>query len=343
MAVEVVDHDGRTAVHPPDGARGGIRILVGLVGAAALNTGILLAGPAALVGVVYAPLLGIPMMLLMFGAVGFATAGILRLASGAWRPLSGVLGALAALAACIVLFMQAMEIPMVWIPALGIDVGFAPAGPIAAAAAAIALPRRWMRVLGGVLVLLSGTLLLVPSIGAAAERRAAEDEASRRLAAEQFENRLDGPRPIVTDWEGAHRVGDTSSYLTDGGAALQIDARDLPQTRQDEFACWILAPAARSYDETLTMDDFAGICAPRGDGRWERVDGSAIALVLDGRLVTVGPPDVGTLADLGVDRVADPEEIAAAAARMRPLTREEFRAELLREQERAAQLDEPAL
>jgi len=343
MAVEVVDHDGRTAVHPPDGARRGIRMLVGLVGAAALNTGILLAGPAALVGVVYAPLVGVPMLLLMFGAVGFATAGILRLAIGVWRPLTGVLAAVTALASCIVLFMQTPEIPMVWIPALGIDVGFAPAGPMAAAAAAIALPRGWMRVLGGVLVLLVGVMLLAPIIGAAVERRAAEDEASRQLAAEQFENRLDGPRPVVTDWEGAHRVGDTSTYLTDGGGALQVDARDLPQTRQDEFACWILGPAERSYDETLTMDDFAGVCAPRGGGRWERVDGTAIALVVDGRLVTVGPPDAGTLAELGVDRVADPEEIAAAAARMRPLTREEYRVELLREQERAAQLDEPAV
>ncbi len=336
MTVEAAGDGGDAKAAQPSGSR----MLLGLLGAVAADAVILLAGPQTVAAIVFAPFMGIPMILLMFVAVGFATAGILRLATGMWRALPGVLAGVAALAACIALFSQTPTVPMTWIPTLGIDIGFVPAAPISAAAAALALPRWWVRVLGGALVLLAGAMLLGPAIVAASERRAAEEEAERRAAVELFERRLDGPRPVTTDWVGAHRVDDTSFYLTEGGA-LQIDVYDLPQGSRDEFACWILTPGMSSFDETVTMDDFAGVCGPRGDARWERADGSVIALVLDGRLVTVGPPPRERLVELGVDRAATAAEITAAAEQLRPLTRDEYRAELLREQERWARLGEP--
>jgi len=50
---------------------------------------------------------------------------------------------------------------MYLIPALGIDIGFVAAAPFAVAVAALAVPRWWVRLLGGALaVLMAGMLLL---------------------------------------------------------------------------------------------------------------------------------------------------------------------------------------
>jgi hypothetical protein len=322
------------------GARGrDLRLLAGLIAAALIDSVLMLGVPQAAGAVLFLPLVGLLFPLVLFALVGFATGGIIRLAGGGRGVLAGVLAAIAAAIAAVVLFAQSPHIPMNWIPALGVDVGAVAAGPIAAAAAAIAVPRRWARVLGAVLVVAVVAAVAVPAMISAAQQRAAEEEQERQAREEDIENFVDtAPRPVTTDWSGAHPVrispggySPTTWLVTDDGGAMELTTFEDPldESRRDASACWRMAPLGGIFDETVTMDMFAGICEVTGEDSWALVDGSALAVVFDGRLVVLDSPFASVFEDLGAQRGATGEELAAAAEHLRIVTGDEVREALL--------------
>jgi len=276
---------------------------------------------------------------LLLGAVAFATIVILRIATGRRLVLAGVLAAVGGLVAFVVLMLQAREIPLYWIPVLSIDIGAAPAGVVAAGAAALAVPRWWVRVLGGIVVAGAIAIVAVPAAAEDAAQRAADEAneiASREISVQQ---QIDAfARPVTTDLDGVTTLwisgGDPVSYATlvsPGGGSFQIQAvADSLYSGGDEHTCWLLHPfPGQGFDETVTMERFDGICERDGD-RLELVDGTGFALEFEGHLVLVTTvPDV-FFDDLDVDRQATTAELEAAAAELRTISRDEFREVLLR-------------
>lgn len=178
--------DAETQATPsgsPVRRRRDLRTLVGLGVAATANALLMLVVPQAVAGVFFVPLVGIPLALVLFAAVGVVTSLSLRVCTGEGRVVAGIVAAIIAFVAAVAIFAQTPQIPMNWIPWLGFDIGFAAVGPIAVAAAAITLPRWWIRLLGAALMVVAIGMIAGGQIIAAAERRAAEDE-QQRLATE---------------------------------------------------------------------------------------------------------------------------------------------------------------
>lgn len=305
-------------------------MLAGLAIAAVVGSLLMLAAPAIVTAVFFAPAFGIPETIVLLVAVGLATGGILQLFTGRRQIGAGVLASLAATAALIVLFIMTPRIPMNWIPALKADIGMLPAGPIAAAAAALALRRWWIRIGGAVVLLAAIAVPSVPAVIAGVEQRAAEAEQERQARESEL---AEMEMPVTTEWDGAHVRGASggdwdaiADLVTSDGGALEIVVYDDPaETGRNEFACWLMDHLGSSFDETITMDRYTGICEANGPGAWRLVDGSAQAVVFEGRLVTIGSPPVESqIADIGAARPATAGEVAAAAARLHTMTRDEY-------------------
>jgi hypothetical protein len=313
-------------------------MLAGLGSAAIANALLMLMVPQAVVGTFFVPLVGIPFALVLFAAVGVVTSVSLRLFTGERRVAAGVVAAITAPVAAVAIFAQTQQIPMNWIPWLGVDIGLIAAGPIAVAAAAITLPRWWIRLLGAAFVVVAIGMIAGGQIIAAAEQRAAEDEQQRLATELAIENTLDtGLYPVTSAWDGARTVhlgpgGSTADawLVTAEGGVIRIQTfADSADTGRPELPCWLMHPVSGSLDETVTMDDYTGLCEMLADGSWRLVDGSAVAVTFEGHLVMVAGATVTDFADLGGERIATPEEITAAAAQLRTASREELREALV--------------
>jgi hypothetical protein len=80
-----------------------------------------------------------------------------------------------------------------------------------------------------------------------------------------------------------------------------------------------------SFDETVTMDQYAGTCAQTEPGRWEQTDGTGVAVMQDGALVLLTMPDQPTSEAIGATRPATTLELSVAAEHLRVITRDELR------------------
>src|SRR5690606_38712787 len=165
-------------------------------------------------------------------------------------------------------------------------------------------------------------------------QRAAEDEQQRLATELAIENTLDtGLYPVTSAWDGARTVhlgpgGSTADawLVTAEGGVIRIQTfADSPDTGRAELPCWLMHPVSGTLDETVTMDDYMGVCELLAEGSWRLVDGSAVALTFEGHLVMVSGSNVTDFSDRGGERTAIPEEIAAAAAHLRTASREELR------------------
>jgi hypothetical protein len=333
--------DAETQATPsgsPVRRRRDLRTLVGLGVAATANALRMPVVPQAVAGVFFVPLVGIPLALVLFAAVGVVTSLSLRLCTGERRVVAGIVAAIIAFVAAVAIFAQTPQIPMNWIPWLGLDIGFAAVGPIAVAAAAITLPRWWIRLLGAALMVVAIGMIAGRQIIAAAEQRAAEDEQQRLATELAIENTLDtGLYPVTSAWDGARTVhlgpgGSTADawLVTAEGGVIRIQTfADSPDTGRAELPCWLMHPVSGALDETVTMDDYMGVCELLAEGSWRLVDGSAVALTFEGHLVMVSGSNVTDFSDRGGERTAIPEEIAAAAAHLRTASREELREALV--------------
>ncbi|MFT4284956.1 MAG: hypothetical protein QM598_09005 [Protaetiibacter sp.] len=312
------------------------RLLAGLGGALLGSALLMLLAPSAVVAVLFVPPVSVLFAAAFATGLGAIVVLSLKLATGRRHLLAGVLAAIAGTVAAVAVVASSGQIPLFWVPVLGVDLGAVPAAFVAVGAAAVVLPRWWVRLAGAALVVLVGGLMVAPQIGADLDRRAAEAEAGRVERDRLLEVSLDAnPRPVVTEWEGASEVwvrsGSTARalYTTAGGGALLVETMgDSPEGPQDAYACWLMDPAAGVFDETVAMDDFAGRCEEVAPGRFRLVDGSAIAETVEGGLVIVkSAPEFA--ADLGAHGGASSEEVLAASRRLRLLTRAEFREVLL--------------
>src|SRR5690606_20676063 len=131
--------DAETQATPsgsPVRRRRDLRTLVGLGVAATANALLMLVVPPAVAGVFLVPLVGIPLALVLFAAVGVVTSLSRRVCTGERRVVAGIVAAIIAFVAAVAIFAQTPQIPMNWIPWLGLDIGFAAVGPVAVAAAA---------------------------------------------------------------------------------------------------------------------------------------------------------------------------------------------------------------
>ena len=315
-------------------------MLGGLVLSALVNSAAMLAVPAVAVWILFTPAVGIPVALLLLVGIGFSTARFLRIATGRRQVPAGVLASLAAVTTAVVVLAQTERIPVNWVPWLELDIGVLAGGPISAAAAALALPRWRIRLLGAVIILVAVGIVAVPAAIASAEQRAAEQERDRLASEQLLEQRLDVlERPVTTDWAGVRteRISAGSEWIslvrigTVDGAAMEIRAvGDSPDRGREELACALMAPTGGMFDESVTMESFAGVCEAVDGETWRLVDGSAVAVTFEGRLVILASlTSERVIASLGGERPATPEELAAAAAQLRTLTRAEFRQALL--------------
>jgi len=315
-----------------------LRISLGLAAVAIANALIFLAAPMALVTVFFAFPFGLVAPLLLLAAVAAATIVILRIAVGRRLIWSGVLAALAGAITFGVLMARAGEIPMLWIPALSIDVGGMPAGVVAAGAAALAVPRWWARVAGAVVVGGAIALVAVPASVAAEQQRVIDEQHELESREQYLEQQLDTlTRPVTADvpgietrWIGGGEYISHAALVTADGGALWVQAvGDSPDAGREEYPCWLMKPIPGSgFDETITMDDYSGVCERDGD-RFVLTDGTGIALMFEGRLVLVTVPLDVFYDDMDAERMATADELEAAAASLRTLTRDEFRDVLL--------------
>lgn len=310
----------------------GLRMLAALGVATLMNAGLLLLGPGIVTAMLFVPLVGLPSALLLLAAIGFITGGLLKLATGTRAVLPGVLAAAAAALAGIVLFIRTPEIPMHWVGS--VDIGMLPAAAVATAAAAVALPRWWVKLIGGCVLVITIGLVAVPQIVSAFGQQAIIAEQDR-LAAEQYLAAQE--RPVTTEWTGAHSIGVSAgessarAYLiSDGGGALEITVYGDEFSRSEshslgEVACWSMGQLGGALDDTVTMERYQGICEAVESDSWRLVDGSAVATMFEGRLVIVDSPPESSRTDLGATRAATSDELTAAAAQLRTLTLDEVR------------------
>ncbi|TPX04253.1 hypothetical protein FJ656_12845 [Schumannella luteola] len=150
----MIDTAARQQAQRPTRAGAG-RMLAGLGLALVVDAIIMLSAPAVLAAVLFVPPVGLAFALVFAAAIGGATAGALWVVTRKRQVVAGVAAALAGTVGAVALLVSAGEIPVHWIPALGVDVGVVPAAVFAVGAAAVALPRWWARLGGSLVVILS--------------------------------------------------------------------------------------------------------------------------------------------------------------------------------------------
>ncbi|WP_062205082.1 hypothetical protein [Demequina salsinemoris] len=268
---------------------------------------------------------------------------IARRLTGARR----VAGAVAAVVADAVMLVAALahfhELPMVWVPAIGIDVAFPVIGAVATLVWGAFLGGWTTRVLGGLAgvgVVIAAAVALQPEPSPYEElmRTPSPEEAYERYA-DGVEDQLSTDAPGVTFVEVHDNGVPISIVVADGGGVVEI-RRDsnLPADETDRYPCWYIAepnadvPEQQAGDPALTAADYSDRCE-RDDAGWRRVDGSGYARPWDGGYVFVYAADEDEISGYGAEHVeaaggsrpANADEVAAVLAGLRPLTDAEIR------------------
>ncbi|MGK3951398.1 hypothetical protein ACLKM7_03635 [Microbacterium sp. I2] len=188
---------------------------------------------------------------------------------------------------------------------------------------------RWLRILGG------GALLLVVAFAAAPwSYTQADAEPDPSVASEAaFDDVIeisqppvvpDGPNDVVGALEPA-QWSTVAWVSTHDGAALTVKASG-GNTATDDPAlpCGLMLEPTGGFEAPITIEDFGGECV-RDGAHWVTSDGTARALWLGDVLVVLRSADPVALAEVGSTRAAGPDDLAAAAARLRTLSAAEFR------------------
>src|SRR5690606_41496149 len=111
--------DAETQATPsgsPVRRRRDLRTLVGLGVAATANALLMLVVPQAVAGVFFVPLVGIPLALVLFAAVGVVTSLSLRVSTGAGPVVGGIVPASIAFGPATAIFAQPPPTPMNCLP-----------------------------------------------------------------------------------------------------------------------------------------------------------------------------------------------------------------------------------
>jgi hypothetical protein len=292
--------------------------------------------PWAYVGMAFAFPVGIIYPVLL--VAGMLVVGVITLwvGTGQRRVVAATLSSLAGLALTTALVFRAGTIPVWWTGVL--DLAPVLAGVVAALTAVLFLPVGWARAIGGLALAAALAIIVVPPalVGIQQQR---EDAAQ---AQEDSEAALDvrvatATLPAITEGDGS-RIWDVqpTEYvsivwaISAENSAMRIDTVG-PSTDsgRKELACWMLVQDVGSFDESVTMEQYAGVCEEVAPGRWEETDGTGIALLVDDQLVLLRIPDQDTAEAIGAERGATTPELSDAAGRLRIISREELREYLL--------------
>ena len=278
-----------------------------------------------------------------FVALGGAVAILSMMArslTGGLRVGAGILAPFSAVAMLVAAIAHYGQVPMMWVPALGVDIVF----PVIAAAATLvwsAFLGPWtLRVLGAC----AGVGMIAIAASVFTPQPSPMDDLTRTPTAEEAFARYSQSvaNDLSTDAHGttfAQVASNGSLIVTADGGVVKISRDSNPRTDDtDRYPCWYIAsPNAgveepQAGDPELTIADYSDSCVQDKDG-WRRVDGLGYAHRWDSGYVFVESTPQSQITGYGNDIVraaggthpADAEDVAAVLAALRPLTDDEVR------------------
>ena len=310
--------------------------LVAAAGAlAVVNSLLFFVGQYAVVALLFTPPVGVLYLLAVLGATAALDASILWWATGRRAVVAGIASALFGAVLTALLFVYVVPTDS-WLT--GFSTVPIIAGVFSALAAGLAMPRRWARVLGAIALIGAISVIAVPVALADAARQREADAAAQVAADAALEQRVAGstlpaiataPGWSVWDVQPSDYVSIAHVVTADGGA-LRIDTvGESADTGRDALGCWMLVGDLGVFDETVTMDHYAGVCEEVAAGRWELADGSGLAVVHDSVLVLLTTVDPETAEAAGGTRPATTAELSDAADNLHVISRDELREYLL--------------
>ncbi len=311
-----------------------MRLLEGLTALALVNALLLSFGPQLWISVLLAPPLGIVLTLLAAGGLVVLDALILRWARGRSSILASLLTAAVGAVLTVGLFVAVGPEDGWWtlspIPPV--------AGVVSALVAGLFLPRWWLRAVGGTALVVAVAMLAVPNAIASAQHRAEVDAAAEAAAAAALEQRVTtSTLPFITELPGSSvwdvQAGDYISRVrvvtADGGGLWLDTVGESPDTGRAALGCWLLVGDLGIFDETVTMEHYAGVCERVGADRWQTTDGTGLAVAREGVLVLASAMTQDVAEGSGASRPASASELSDAAEHLRLITRDELRSYLL--------------
>jgi hypothetical protein len=176
---------------------------------------------------------------------------------------------------------------------------------------------------------LVASLVLMPT---AQERAATQyaDEQHQAVLEQRDYFRQEGTSPVVTDlehWSNARLRATGSDAMTwmisdDGAIADVLVTGHVDEATMDPDApcTWV----QRQGDYDIPAPGALPSWCVKTETGWARTDGTGISFVRDGTLIGLNTSDEYDIVRLGGTRAATPEEIAALAASLRPMTEAEL-------------------
>lgn len=311
-----------------------LRTLGGLAGIAIVNALLLTLGSRLFVLMLFSPVLGLVYLVLALAAVIVIDALILRNVRGHSSIAAGIFTALVGVGLTVGVFAN-----------LGLDDVYESAGQIpvvagfvSALVAALFMPGRWLRAVGAAALVAAIAILVVPSLVASA-RHVAEREAAAadaEAAAVEFQV-ANSTFPYVTDLPGStvfqvqpsDYISGTWIDTADGGGMWIETVGESSDSGTEAHACWLMVGDPGSFDETVTMEYYTGVCELVAPDQWATADGTSIAVTQNGTLVLLSTAPADVVRDIGATRPATTDELWDAARYLRLLTPDQLRDYLL--------------
>lgn len=255
------------------------------------------AGPVMVVGALFAPVVMLPVALLLHVGIGFVNAAILRAATGRRRIGLAIVLTLVVPVGIGAAFMAKGEIPFE--PYHGIPVPLV-IGAVAAGISTFALPK-WAKLVGVLTIVIVVAPYEWQAASGAAQDAAAARVSQAAVGEEMYDNLVPGATTTLTGAETDLRTLTADS----AEVAVDLDGRELtitmsawgdPYERDPAgFACWLLT--GESWIAGQTYADFADRCHIV-DGGWAGSGGLAFGTYRHGYWVTVNAGPAATAEDV---------------------------------------------